>query len=124
MRGSNKQMNVPPFKDYTIDLFQQELSKLHFPNYQNYNDISKAYNDFIQKIIKIIDQIAPIKERRVKQNFKQWFDREIANEIKNRDRLYKKFKTSNIYIDKYIHMYIYIYIYIFRNNDIYNDIMI
>ena len=55
MRGSNKQMNVPPFKDYTIDLFQQELSKLHFPNYQNYNDISKAYNDFIQKIIKIID---------------------------------------------------------------------
>ena len=119
MRGSNKQMNVPPFKDYTIDLFQQELSKLHFPNYQNYNDISKAYNDFIQKIIKIIDQIAPIKERRVKQNFKQWFDREIANEIKNRDRLYKKFKTSNIYIDKYIHMYIYIYIYIYLEIMIY-----
>ena len=33
-----------------VDLFEQELSKSNFPNYQNYNDTEKAYNDFIQKI--------------------------------------------------------------------------
>ena len=32
-----------------VDLFEQELSKLNFPNYQNYNEINEAYNDIVQK---------------------------------------------------------------------------
>ena len=47
---------------YTVDLFEQELSKLNFPNYQNYNEINEAYNDFIQKITSVIGKVAPIKE--------------------------------------------------------------
>ena len=39
-----------------------------------------------------IDKVAPIKERRVKQNSQEWSDGEIAKEIKNRDKLFKKFK--------------------------------
>ena len=30
----------------------------------------------------IIDKIVPIKERWIKQNYLEWFDGEIANEIK------------------------------------------
>ena len=30
----------------------------------------------------------PIKETQVKQNSQEWFDGEIANEIKNRDKLF------------------------------------
>ena len=56
------------FKHYKVDLFEQDLSKLNFPNCQNYNEIDEAYNDFLQKIISVIDKVAPIKERRVKQN--------------------------------------------------------
>ena len=41
-----------------------------------------------------------IKERRVKQNSQEWFDGEIANEIKNRDKLFIKFKKSKLHIDK------------------------
>ena len=65
-------------------LFEQELWKLNFPNYKNYNEINEAYNDFIQKIMWIIDKVAPI-------------NGEIANEIKNRDKLFKKFKHWQIY---------------------------
>ena len=68
-----------------VDLFETELSELHFPNYQNYNEINEAYNDFIQKIMSVIDKIKPINERRVKQNSQEWFNGEIADEIKNRD---------------------------------------
>ena len=50
-----------------------------------------AYNDFIQKIMNIIDKVAPLKEIQVKQNSQEWFDWEIADEIKNRDRLFKTF---------------------------------
>ena len=83
-RGTNKQIK---FQHYTVDLFEQELSKLNFPRYKNYNDINEAYNDSIQKILNIMDRLAPIKEMRVKQYTWEWFDGEIADEIKSRDKL-------------------------------------
>ena len=51
----------------------------------------------------VIDKVAPLKERRVKQNSQEWFDGEIADEIKNRDKLFKKFKKSKLQIDKDIY---------------------
>ena len=99
-RGSHKQIQFCSFKHYTVHLFEQELN---FPNYQNYNEINEAYNDFIQKITSVIDKVAPIKERRVKRNSQEWFDGEIADEIKNRDKLFKKFKKSKLHIDKDIY---------------------
>ena len=51
----------------------------------------------------VIDKVASIKERRVKQNSQEWFDGEIADEIKNRDKLFKKFKNSKLHIDKDIY---------------------
>ena len=95
-RGSHKQIKFHSSKHYMVDLFEQELSKLNFPNYQNFNDINEAYNDFIQKIMNVIDKVAPLKERWVKQNSQEWFDGEIADEIKNHDKLFKKFKKIKI----------------------------
>ena len=81
-RGSHKQIKFRSFKHYTADLFEQELSRLNFPNYQNFNDINEAYNDFIQKIMNVIDKVAPLKERRVKQNSQEWFDGEFPMKLK------------------------------------------
>ena len=66
-------MQLCSFKHYRVDLFEQELLKLNFSNYQNY-EINEAYNDFIQKIMTVIDKVALIKERQVKQNSQGWFD--------------------------------------------------
>ena len=86
-RGSHKQIQFRSSKHYTVDLFEQELSKLYFPNYENYNEIDEAYNDFIQKISSVIDKVVPIKERWLKQNSQEWFDGDMADGIKNRDKL-------------------------------------
>ena len=52
----------------------------------------------------VTDKVAPIKERQIKQqNSQEWFDGEIANEIKNRNKLFKKFKKSKLQVDKYIY---------------------
>ena len=102
-RGSHKQIKLCSFNHYTVDLFEQELSKLNFPNYQNYNDSNEAYNDFIQKIMEVIDKVALIKERRIKQNSQEWFDWGFADETKIRDKLFKKFKKSKLHIDKDIY---------------------
>ena len=37
----------------------------------------------------VIDKVAPIKERRLKQNSQEWFDGAIADEIKNRETILK-----------------------------------
>ena len=47
-----------------------------------------------------INKVAPIKERRIKHNSQEWFDGEIFEAIKNRDKLLKKFKRSRLHIDK------------------------
>ena len=51
----------------------------------------------------LINKVAPIKERWVKQNSQEWFAGEIVDEIKNRDKLFKKFKKSELHIDKDIY---------------------
>ena len=90
-------------KHYTVDLFEQELLKLNFPNYQNYNKINETDINFIQKIMSVIDKVAPTTERLVRQNSNKWFDRKMTNENKNRDKLFKKLKKSKLNIDKDIY---------------------
>ena len=94
-RGSHKQIKFRSSKHYAVDLFEQELSKLGFPSYQNYNEINKAYNDFIQKIIGVINKVSHMKERRVKQNSQEWFDGEIVDEIKFVINYSKRLKNQN-----------------------------
>ena len=60
-RCSGKQIQFRSFKNYMVDLFEQELSKLNFTNYQNFNEVNEAYHDFIQKIMIVIEKVPPIK---------------------------------------------------------------
>ena len=45
----------------------------------------------------VIDKAPPMKERRIKQNPQG----EIADEIKNRHKLFKKLKNQDIYMARY-----------------------
>ena len=42
----------------------------------------------------VIGKVTPINKRKVKQNSQEWFDGEIPDEIKNRDKL-KSLKSQN-----------------------------
>ena len=46
------------------------------------------------KLLSVINFVVPIRTLRVKSNTKLWFDIEILNAIRNRDKHYKKFKWS------------------------------
>ena len=78
-------------KHYSADLLKETLTSVKFPNYQNFSDTTEAYDDFIQKIMVAMNKVAPTKERRIKENFQAWFDGEIFEAIKNRDKLLRKF---------------------------------
>ena len=99
-RGTHKDIKFRLFKYYSADLFKETLTSINFPNYQNFNDATKSYDDHIQKIMVAIDKVAPIKERRIKHNSQEWFDGEISEAIKSCDKLLKKVKRSRLHIDK------------------------
>ena len=86
-------------KYYSEDLYVKKLKEIDFPDYSNFKDINEAYSDFTGKVASVIDEIAPIKEVRVKSNSQDWFDAEINEEIERRDKLLSKFKKSRSHSD-------------------------
>ena len=51
----------------------------------------------------VINEIAPSKKIRIKNNNEDWFDREVADLIHVREKLFLKFKKSKLYIDEEIY---------------------
>ena len=102
-RGTHKQIRCRSLKNYSAVIYEEALGKVDFPNYHNFDNIDDAYSNFIQKVMGVIDLVAPIKSRGIKQNSQEWFDGEVAENISVRDKLFKKFKKSKLHIDKEIY---------------------
>ena len=66
--GTHKQIAFCSLKNYTADAYKEALGKLYFPNYESFSDMNKTYANFIQKLMSIIDKLAPFKTKRVKGN--------------------------------------------------------
>ena len=50
--------------------------------------------------MKVVNEFAPSNVIRIKSNTQGWFDREIADLIHAREKLFLKFKKSKLHIDK------------------------
>ena len=77
------------FKHYTVNVFVEELQKLNFSNYGCFSCIDAAYTDFLNQLMKVVNEIGHSKEIRIKNNMQKWFDREIAEVIYAREKLFK-----------------------------------
>ena len=87
-------------RQYTKELFNEVLNGVNFPNYEDFDDVNTAFIDFSTKFRQIVNNIAPFKTAKVKKSSQEWFDREIAEKIAHRDKVYKNFKRSRSDIDK------------------------
>ena len=99
--GGHKQILFRSFKNYSVDEYEKALGKVTFPNYEKYHNIIKAYNDFFQKMIEVVNYIALLKTARIKNTTNEWFDGEIAEKLSIRDKLsiklsIKKFKSRRL----------------------------
>ena len=98
--GTHKYLNFRSLKSYTVDYFKEALKQVDFPNYENFGDINEAYSNFFQKLMAVIDKIAPYKCKRVTGDTQKWFDGEVLEKLNLRNKLFKKFKKSRLHIDK------------------------
>ena len=53
--GDQKQISFRSFKNYLVDEYEKALRKVTFPNYEKYHNINKAYSNFFQKLIGMVN---------------------------------------------------------------------
>ena len=87
-------------KNYSPEVYEEALRKINFPNYELFDDIHKAYENFIQKVMAVIDNLPPSKSKRVKGTSKDRFGAEIMENIIEGKKLFKKFKKSYLHVHK------------------------
>ena len=49
-----------------------------FPNYEKYSNANKVYDNFFEKLMEVVNKIAPLKTVRIKNTSSEWFDRKIS----------------------------------------------
>ena len=73
------------------------------PEYKKFDNVNDAYSNLIQKLMEVIDKVAPVKSKRIKRNSQEWFDSEISEKLIIRDKLFKKYKKTRLHVDKEIY---------------------
>ena len=98
----NKDSNVflRFLKHYTVNVFVEALQKVNFSSYERFSCIYSTYTNFLNKLMKVVNEIVPSKEIRIKSNTQEWFDRKIAELIHAREKLFLKFEKSKLHIDE------------------------
>ena len=79
---------------YTVETYNEALSKVYFPNYENFSDVNKAYEKLIQKLMSVI---------LIKGNLQKTFYGEFLESRALQDKLLKTFKRSKLNLDKKIY---------------------
>ena len=80
-----------------MENFEEELKNIAFPNYEKFSDVNSAYSDLVNKIAQVLNNLATYKTIRLKNRSNEWFYGELAEQISNRDKLFKKFKKSKLH---------------------------
>ena len=77
-----KQITFRSLKKYSPGVYKEGLRKLSFLNYELFDDIDKAYKNFIQKVMEVIDNIALSRSKRTKGTSQDWLDAKIMEKKK------------------------------------------
>ena len=80
-RGGHEQLTFQSFKNYTIDGYEKALVEINLSEYKKFDNVNDAYSNFIQKLIKVIEKVAPVKSSRIKRNSQKWFESEISEKL-------------------------------------------
>ena len=68
-RVDQKQIKFCSFKNYTIDGYEKALVEINFPEYKHFDNVNDVYSNFIQKLMEVIDKVAPVKNKIIKKEF-------------------------------------------------------
>ena len=88
-------------KNYSKELFVSKLMGADWLHVTHCVDVDKAWSVFCENFTNILDQVAPVKEVRIKNHTEPWMSNEILNDIRERDSWLKKFKNNKHVLEYY-----------------------
>ena len=81
-------MQIWSLKKYSAEIYINALEAVQCPNCNIFSNANVVYLDLL--ILDTVDNVAPIKEIRIKNNTQDWFDNETVKAIKIRDNFFEK----------------------------------
>ena len=84
-------------KNYSSETFIEKLSEINW--FKVINDVDVAWSNFKDLFMSVVDKIAPLKEKRLKQRSEPWITSELLDDIKARDQAletFRKIKTEKL----------------------------
>ena len=79
--------------------------KIIFLSIKNLDNVNDAYSNFIQKLMEVIDKVAPVKNKRIKRNSQEWLDCEISEKLTIWDKRFKIYKKTTTRLHVYREIY-------------------
>ena len=88
-RGNHKETKFCFSEKYTSGGYEKALGEFKFLYYGSFAKANDAYSNFIQKLMKIIEKVGPVKKKGTKRNSQAWLDSEVSEKLKIRGKLFK-----------------------------------
>ena len=75
----------------------EKLSEINWFKVINCDDVDVAWSNFKDLFMSVVDKIAPLKEKRIKQRSEPWITSELLDDIRTRDRALELFRKNKTY---------------------------
>ena len=82
------------YKNYDKELFSENLQNQDSAIFNENNNTEDLWSVMIDNITNCIDNMCPLKQFKVRNSDKPWFTNEILEQIKDKDRAFRKAKRS------------------------------
>ena len=95
--GCHNNVTIRSTKQYDMKAFQNCLLNTDCSQILLSNNVNDAWNNFRHLFLSVLDNVAPIKQIRLKQRSEPWIDNEILEAIEERDKAFKLYvKNKNV----------------------------
>ena len=90
----HKNVEIRSLKNYTTESFNEKLSSINWSDVYNATDVNESWCNFKSLLRSVINDVAPIKQVRLKQRTEPWMSSDILAQIRQRDQLLYKFNKD------------------------------
>ena len=105
--GHHNVIKIRSLKKYSKETLLSKLTSSNWSSIYECINVNQAWNVLKTTFFKILDEIAPIKEIRLKSRTEPWMDNDILEDIRTRDKLmygFKKDRTNGELYTQYCKM--------------------
>ena len=92
-------MSIRSYRKYSKESLLKRLRKKVLPDYSTFNCINEAYTELTAALQDIVNEIALMKDTRVKGHSIPWFVSDVTEVNRARNKLNERFLRTKLHVD-------------------------